>query len=91
MPFSRQRVEAARLELHVARQLEAAETQRLEAGASTLLVLNLREVATADAARSLAEALSDQHTAHAAWLAATARGLDGLGEGAALSDEAEAR
>lgn len=60
-------VAVARQELKVSRQVEAAEQIRLSLGASTLLVVNLREQATADAAERFAQALADQHVAYARW------------------------
>ncbi|MBK6848146.1 MAG: TolC family protein [Proteobacteria bacterium] len=63
---ARQRAEAARDEREVAHQVEAAERERLEFGAGTLLTVNLRELAAAkadkraiDAATTCRRALAD--------------------------------
>ncbi|MFN3201933.1 MAG: TolC family protein [Bradymonadia bacterium] len=62
-----QQVEVARQELKVSRLVEDAEHTRLDLGASTLLVVNLREQATADAAERFVQALAEQHIAYARW------------------------
>lgn len=75
-----QQVEVARQELKASRQVEEAEQTRLALGDSTLLVVNLREQATADAAERFVEALVAQHIAHARWR--LAQGLTLTKEGA---------
>lgn len=67
---ARQRVEVARRELGLARELEQAERTRLELGESTLLFVNLREQATAEAAVREVDALADYHKAVASLRAA---------------------
>jgi len=47
------------------RQLEAAERRRLELGQTTILVVNLREEATAKAAKEVVDALTEYHSARA--------------------------
>jgi outer membrane protein TolC len=59
------RVGLAREQLQVAHALEEAERRRFELGDSTLLVVNLREQAAADAAAQELEALTDYHRAAA--------------------------
>jgi outer membrane protein TolC len=71
---ARQRVEVARRELDLARQLEQGERARFDLGESTLLVVNLREQATVDAALREVDALADYHRADAAYRAATGEG-----------------
>jgi cobalt-zinc-cadmium efflux system outer membrane protein len=56
----------------VARLVADAERVRFEAGASSLLVVNLREAAAAAAAQSAIDARADLEIAEAAWTAATA-------------------
>ncbi len=56
----------------VARLVADAELVRFEAGASSLLVVNLREAAAAAAAQAAIDARADQIVAEAAWMAATA-------------------
>lgn len=58
------RVLLAREQLQVAHALEQAERRRFELGDSTLLFVNLREQAAADAAVQELEALTDYHRAH---------------------------
>jgi outer membrane protein TolC len=70
------RVAVAEAEVQVAEQVEAAEKTRLSLGDSTLLIVNLREQASADAANRRIEALADHHVAWAQYLATTAKGLD---------------
>jgi outer membrane protein TolC len=69
---ARQRVEVARRELRLARELEQAEQTRFELGESTLLFVNLREQTTAEAAVREVDALSDYHKAVASLRAAAA-------------------
>lgn len=59
------RVGLAREQLQVAHALEQAERRRFELGDSTLLFVNLREQAAADAATQELEALTDYHRAAA--------------------------
>jgi outer membrane protein TolC len=69
---ARQRLVLARAELGLARQLEEAERQRFERGDSTLLVVNLREQATFDAALRELDGLVDYQIALAHQRAALA-------------------
>lgn len=69
---SRQRVQVAREELHVAREVEEAERTRFSLGDSNILFVNLREQATAEAAIREIDALLDNHRAQAAYRAALA-------------------
>jgi outer membrane protein TolC len=57
------RVGLARDQLRVAHELELAERRRFELGDSTLLFVNLREQAAADAASQVFDALTDYHRA----------------------------
>lgn len=57
------RVRLAREQLNVAHALEQAERRRFEHGDSTLLFVNLREQAAADAAAQELDALTDYHRA----------------------------
>ncbi len=68
-----QRAELAAQELSVARQVEAAERTNFELGNSTILAVNLREQASAEAASREVDARADFHRAMAAYLAAAAR------------------
>lgn len=70
-----QAVELKRQELDVTRQLEEAERRRFDLGASTLFVVNLREISTADAAIALVESLADYQRAWAGYAAITTRGI----------------
>lgn len=67
-----QRAAAARREVEVARAVEAAERVRFEAGDSTLLAVNLREQASAEASLREVDARADYQRALAAYRAATA-------------------
>lgn len=67
-----QRAAAARREVEVARAVEAAERTRFDAGDGTLLTVNLREQATAEASLREIDARADYHRAVAAYRAATA-------------------
>lgn len=69
---ARQRVDVARRELAVARELAALERQRFALGDGTLLVVNLREQAAAEAAIREVDALLDWQRAAAAYRYATA-------------------
>ena len=68
---ARTRVQVARRELEVARRLEAAERSRFELGEGTLLLVNLREQASTEAALREVDALADFHRAMASYRAAT--------------------
>lgn len=72
---ARQRVDVARREVSLAVELERAERSRFELGDSTLLVVNLREQATADAALREIDALLDYQRAAASRRAAQGDGL----------------
>ena len=63
-------------ELQVARELEALERDRFALGDSTQFLVNLRELATADAALREARALADYQKALVAVESATGRLLD---------------
>jgi outer membrane protein, heavy metal efflux system len=67
---ARERVEVARRELRLARDIEDAERTRFELGESTLLFVNLREQTSAEAAVREVDALSDYHKAVASLRAA---------------------
>jgi cobalt-zinc-cadmium efflux system outer membrane protein len=62
---ARQRVALSRNQQKAARQLEEGEQSRFDLGESTLLVVNLREMAHGDAALAAAEAASALFKAHA--------------------------
>jgi outer membrane protein, heavy metal efflux system len=63
-------VAIARREVELARRLEQAERQRFELGASSILVVALREQAAFDAAQREVGAVAEYHVAHAAYRAA---------------------
>lgn len=67
------RVALAREQIAAAEQLAEAERTRLAAGASDLVIVNLREQAAADAARELIDAHADLERARADFLVATGR------------------
>jgi outer membrane protein, heavy metal efflux system len=67
-----QRVRIARGELDLARVLERGEREKLDLGDSSLLIVNLREQSTMDAALREIDALADYHKSRAAFEAATA-------------------
>ena len=69
---SHARIDAARQEVRLARDLERLERTRFELGDSTLFFVNLREQATAEAALREIDALADYHKAMAAYEAAIA-------------------
>ncbi|HEX8705760.1 MAG TPA: TolC family protein [Myxococcaceae bacterium] len=69
---ARERVEVARRELRLARELEQAERTRFELGESTLLFVNLREQTSAEASVREVDALNDYHKAVASLRAAAA-------------------
>ena len=66
------RVERARENLELARTMEQAERRKFELGESNLLLVNLREVATAKAAKELLQAQLDYFKARADYHAALA-------------------
>ena len=70
-----QQVDLARQQVGAARALADAERERLAQGASDLVVVNLRELAVADAARLLVEARAAHHKAHVDYLAVIGTGL----------------
>lgn len=70
---ARQRVLVARREVALATELEAAERQRFEQGDSTLLIVNLREQATAESKVREIDAVLDFQRALANYRAATMR------------------
>ncbi|MCA9582935.1 MAG: TolC family protein, partial [Myxococcales bacterium] len=65
----------ARKQVEAARRLAEAERDKFEHGASDLVIVNLREIAAADAARLEIDALAAYQKALAAYRAATARGI----------------
>jgi outer membrane protein TolC len=79
---ARERVALARQEVRVARELETGERTRFSLGDSTLLFVNLREQATAEAEVREVDALADFHKA-AATLRAAAAAPVALAEAAA--------
>ncbi len=68
---ARKRLDAARREIALATALEAAERQRFELGDSTLLVVNLREQATAESRLREIDALLEAQRALASYRAST--------------------
>jgi outer membrane protein TolC len=66
------RVRVTRAEVKVALELEQAERKRFDLGDSTLLIVNLREAARAEASMREIDALSDYQKAVAQYRAATA-------------------
>lgn len=76
---ARERLDAAQRERRLAQELEVAERERFGLGDSSLLFVNLREQAAAEAAGRVVDALLDGHRAYAAYQAAVAAGLDGGG------------
>ncbi len=64
---ARQRVDVARREVAIAHDLAARERERFGLGDGTLLVLNLRETAAAEAGLREVDALLDWRRAAAAW------------------------
>lgn len=67
---ARQRVEVARRELRLAREMAQAERARFELGESSLLFVNLREQTAAEAAVREVDALGDYHKSVASLRAA---------------------
>jgi len=72
---ARERVVLARREIDVTTSLEASERARFDLGESTLLIVNLREQATAEARLRAVDALTDFHRAVASYRAAMGSGL----------------
>jgi outer membrane protein TolC len=70
-----QRIEVARAQIEAAETLADAERDKFKEGASDLVIVNLRELAAADAARLEIEALAAHQRARADYLTATGRGL----------------
>jgi outer membrane protein TolC len=68
---ARKRLDAARREVALAAALEAAERQRFDLGDSTLLVVNLREQASAESRLREIDALLDAQRAIASYRAST--------------------
>jgi len=68
-----QSVVLAREQVSVAQQLAEAERTRFSEGLSDLVIVNLRELAAADAATKEIDALADYHTARAQFLVSTGR------------------
>ncbi|MEI8257721.1 MAG: TolC family protein, partial [Deltaproteobacteria bacterium] len=75
MDAARERTDIARRELSLARDLAGAERQRFDLGESTLLMVNLREQAAAEAAVREIDALADHHRAAANLRASTATNI----------------
>lgn len=72
---ARQRLDLAQRQVAVATRLEDAERRRFTAGESTLLIVNLREQATFEAANTAVDAHQALLKALADWRWATAEGL----------------
>ena len=68
-----QNIVLARRQVAAADELAAAERTKLIEGASELVIVNLRELAAADAANQEIDALADFHRAHADFMASTGR------------------
>lgn len=79
------RTQLAESEVQVAREVEAAEKTRYELGDSTLLLVNLREQATAEAALRQIDALLDYHRATATYRAVLAQDGGGVAAEASAS------
>ena len=71
-----QRTAVAQAELELSQKVEEAERQRFELGDSTLVFVNLREQATAEAALREIDARLDYHRARAVYRAVLAGGRD---------------
>lgn len=67
---AQERIKLARRQVQVAQELEEAERSRFELGATTLLILNLREQARGDAVNEVIEALESWYKTQAEYLAA---------------------
>lgn len=70
-----EQVELAARQVEVARQLAEAEREKFDAGASDLVIVNLRELQAADAERLEVHARAAHQRALADYLTATGRGL----------------
>ena len=68
---SRQNVMLARQQVSTAEELADAERTRFSEGASDLVIVNLREIAAAQAATQEVDALADYHSARARYLTST--------------------
>jgi outer membrane protein, heavy metal efflux system len=79
LDVSRQEVTLVERELEIARRVEEAERERLALGDSTLLLVNLREQASADAEKRLIDARAAYQGAYAAYQAAAGQGAAGGG------------
>jgi outer membrane protein TolC len=66
---ARQRVQLSHQQRQAAQQLEQGEQSRFELGDSTLLFVNLREIANGDAALMAADAQANLFKAHAEYQA----------------------
>lgn len=73
MAAAHRRAEIAARQIELAERLAEAERQRLALGDSTILVVNLREEAAADAAASAIDASADYHKSRARYQVATGR------------------
>lgn len=71
--ISRTRVTLTRRTLELTRTVEESERERFRLGASSILQVNLREDASAKAAKDVVKALADHHIAAAWFKAATAK------------------
>jgi outer membrane protein TolC len=71
MRAARERVGVTRREVALARELARAERQKFDLGDSTLIFVNLREQAAAEAAIREIDALADFQKAYASYLYAT--------------------
>ena len=80
MLAAHERIGRAQESLELARTMEQAERRKFERGISDLLLVNLREKATADAAKIVLQAMLDYFQAQADYRAAMA--LDVNPEGA---------
>lgn len=72
MNAARQRVHLSRQQQQAAKQLEDGERMRFELGETTLLFVNLREIATGDASLQVADAAVSLYKAHADFQAVVA-------------------
>lgn len=72
---SAKRVDVARKEVELARKLERLERDRFSLGDSTLLIVNIREQTSAEAAVREIKSLNDHHTAIANFNASVAKSL----------------
>ena len=75
LTLARSQVELAKRQLAAARQLAEAEREKFRHGATDLVIVNLRELAAADAARLEVAALAAAQQAYAAYLTALGRGI----------------